>query len=69
MADNYLERQYAAYEARKAQMGKPGKKQNPSHKNRFYTRPVITQTHEERQLAIAAQLAGSEEPPETASRK
>lgn len=70
MADNYLERQYAAYEARKAQVGKGGKKQKPSQKNRFYTRPVITQTHEERQLVIAAQIAkGREETPEAASQK
>ena len=34
MADNYLERQYAAYEERKAAMKKPGRK--PSTK--FYTR-------------------------------
>lgn len=39
MADNFLERQYADYEARKASMNKPGKKYKPSDKNRFYTRP------------------------------
>lgn len=39
MADNFLERQYAAYEERKAAMNKPGKKTKPSDKKRFYTRP------------------------------
>lgn len=35
MADNFLERQYAAYEERKRNIGKPKKK--PSVQ--FYTRP------------------------------
>ena len=37
MADNFLERQYAAYEERKAAM-KSGKKASAS-KTKFYTRP------------------------------
>lgn len=37
MADNFLERQYAAYEERKAAM-KSGKKASTS-KTKFYTRP------------------------------
>lgn len=36
MADNFLERQYAAYEERKAAI-KSGKK--PASKTKFYTRP------------------------------
>ena len=44
MADNYLERQYAAYEERKAAMKKPGRKLKPSEKNRFYTRPGKNQS-------------------------
>ncbi len=36
MADNFLERQYAAYEERKAAM-KSGKK--PASKTKFFTRP------------------------------
>ena len=40
MADNFLERQYAAYEERKAAMNKPGQKAKPSDKKKFYTRPV-----------------------------
>ena len=35
MADNYLERQYAAYEERKKQLGKP----KPKSSVKFYTRP------------------------------
>jgi len=35
MADNFLERQYAAYEERKKNMGKPKKKCSV----KFYTRP------------------------------
>lgn len=35
MADNFLERQYAAYEERKKNMGKPKKKSSVQ----FYTRP------------------------------
>jgi len=55
MADNYLERQYEAFEQRKAELGKPGKKkQRPSDRKRFYTRPVVTKTHEEQQKEIAA---------------
>ena len=34
MADNYLERQYAEYERRKA-----GKSPKPADRKRFYTRP------------------------------
>lgn len=37
MADNFLERQYAAYEERKAAMSS-GKKR-PVSKTKFYTRP------------------------------
>lgn len=37
MADNFLERQYAAYEERKAAL-KSGKRQQAS-KTKFYTRP------------------------------
>jgi len=55
MADNYLERQYEAYEQRKAEFNKPGKKLKPSNKKRFYTRPVVTKTHEQLQKEIAAQ--------------
>ncbi len=55
MADNYLERQYEAYEQRKAALGKPGKKRpRPSDRKRFYTRPVVTKSHEEQQAEIAA---------------
>jgi len=40
MADNFLERQYAAYEERKAAMSHPEKKKaKPSDKKRFFTRP------------------------------
>jgi len=35
MADNFLERQYAAYEERKKNIGKPKKKSSV----KFYTRP------------------------------
>jgi len=35
MADNFLERQYAAYEERKKNIGKPKKKSSVQ----FYTRP------------------------------
>lgn len=35
MADNFLERQYAAYEEKKKNMGKPKKKSSVQ----FYTRP------------------------------
>ncbi|MBR5069866.1 MAG: hypothetical protein IKX25_10765 [Bacteroidales bacterium] len=52
MADNYLERQQEALEQRKAQK-KTGKKQRPINRKRFYTRPVITKTHEELQAEIA----------------
>lgn len=47
MADNYLERQYAEYERRKA-----GKTIKPSDRKRFYTRAVVTKTHEEQQQEI-----------------
>ena len=47
MADNYLERQYAEYERRKA-----GKALKPSDRKRFYTRVVVTKTHEELQQEI-----------------
>lgn len=63
MADNFLERQYAAYEAKKAaakRFGKGVKVMNRvtgSKLNRFYTRPVVGKTHEERQAEIAAQLS------------
>lgn len=63
MADNYLERQYAAYEAKKAaakQFGSGFKVKNRvtgSKLNRFYTRPVQGKTHEERQAEIAEALA------------
>lgn len=63
MADNYLERQYAAYEAKKAaqkRLGNGIKVQNRtagSRLNKFYTRPVVDKTHEQRQAEIAAQLA------------
>lgn len=57
MADNYLERQYAEYERKKAEASSPGyKKKKPSQRNRFYTRPVVTKTHEERQKEIENQL-------------
>ena len=52
MADNYLERQYAEYEKRKA-----GKVIKPADRRRFYTRVVTTQTHEERQAEIARELS------------
>ena len=52
MADNYLERQYAAYEARKA-----GRVLKPADRRRFYTRPVPTATHEEQQRRISEALA------------
>ena len=49
MADNYLERQQEALEQRKA-----GKRVlTPTQRKRFYTRPVITKTHEEQQAEIA----------------
>ena len=35
MADNFLERQYAAYEEKKKQLGKP----KPKCSVKFYTRP------------------------------
>ena len=35
MADNFLERQYAAYEERKRNLGKP----RPKSSVKFYTRP------------------------------
>ncbi len=55
MADNYLERQYEAYEQRKAALNKPDKKRlRPSDRKRFYTRPVVTKSHEEQQAEIAA---------------
>ena len=57
MADNYLERQQEALEQRKAQI-KAGKKLRPSDRKRFYTRPVITKTHEQQQALIAAQIKG-----------
>jgi hypothetical protein len=57
MADNYLERQQEALEQRKAQI-KAGKKLRPSDRKRFYTRPVITKTHEQLQAIIAAQIKG-----------
>ena len=40
MADNFLERQYAAYEERKKQLGKP----KPKCSVKFYTRPGKPQT-------------------------
>ena len=52
MADNYLERQQEALEQRKAQ-NKTGKKQRPANRKHFYTRPVITKTHEKLQAEIA----------------
>jgi len=53
MADNYLERQYAAYEQRKAEMKRSGqKKSKPSDRKRFYTRVVVTKSHEELQQEI-----------------
>lgn len=61
MADNYLERQYADYEARKAAAKKFGKgvkvlnRVTGSKLNRFYTRPVPGKSHEELQAEIAAQ--------------
>lgn len=48
MADNFLERQYADYERRKA-----GKMIKPADRKRFFTRPVVTKTHEELQREIA----------------
>jgi len=45
MADNFLERQYAAYEERKAAM-KSGKKKS-SPKTKFYTRPGKVMKNEE----------------------
>ena len=67
MADNYLERQYAAYEAKKASQKKLGggikvlNRTAGSRLNRFYTRPVIDKTHEQRQTEIAAELAKKKE--------
>lgn len=53
MADNFLERQYAEYERKKAEAKSPGKKKlKPLDRKRFYTRPVVTSTHEERQREI-----------------
>lgn len=53
MADNFLERQYAEYERKKAEAQCPGKKKlKPLDKKRFFTRPVVTKTHEERQREI-----------------
>lgn len=63
MADNYLEKQYAAYEQRKKELAKPGKKLKPSQRNRFYTRPVVVTTHEERQAEIA-RLQNNNDPEE-----
>lgn len=57
MADNYLERQYAEYERKKAEAKCPGKKKKPSDRKKFFTRPVITKTHEERQREIEQELA------------
>ena len=49
MADNYLERQQEALEQRKA-----GKRVlTPAQRKRFYTRPVVTKTHEQQQAEIA----------------
>ena len=49
MADNYIERQQEALEQRKA-----GKRVlTPAQRKRFYTRPVVTKTHEEQQAEIA----------------
>lgn len=56
MADNYLEKQQAALEQRKAEMNKPGKKRKPSDRKRFYTRPVIVKSHEELQREIEEKL-------------
>lgn len=56
MADNYLERQYAEYERKKAEAKCPGKKKKPSDRKKFFTRPVITKTHEERQREIEQEL-------------
>lgn len=56
MADNYLERQYAEYERRKA-----GKNIKPADRKRFYTRVVTTKTHEQRQQEIQ-RLAGQGAP-------
>ena len=52
MADNYLERQQEALEQRKA-----GKRVlTPAQRKRFYTRPVVTKTHEQQQAEIAQLL-------------
>jgi len=53
MADNYLERQQEVLEQRKAQC-KAGKKKRSPYSKRFYTRPVVTKTHEQLQAEIAA---------------
>lgn len=47
MADNYLERQYAEYEKRKA-----GKTIKPADRRRFYTRAIVKKSHEELQAEI-----------------
>lgn len=47
MADNFLERQYAEYERRKA-----GKNLKPSDRKRFYTRAVATRSHAEIQREL-----------------
>ncbi len=66
MADNYLERQYADYEARKAAAQKFGKgvkvlnRVTGSKLNRFYTRPVPGKSHEQQQAEIAEKLAKKE---------
>jgi len=59
MADNFLERQYAEYERKKAEAQRPGKKKSkPQDRKRFYTRPVVTSTHEERQREIEEKRRG-----------
>lgn len=57
MADNYLERQYAEYEQKKAEAKRLGRKLKPSQKKRFYTRPVVVGSHEERQREIERLIA------------
>ena len=57
MADNYLERQMEAYEARK----KGKKTPLASLQKRFYTRPVVTETHEQQQARIARERQSTDD--------
>ena len=62
MADNYLERQQELLAQRKA-----GRTVKPADRKRFYTRPVVTSTHEERQRAIESGQAQSSSTPQSSS--